>query len=61
MKTRVSLKYLMNDCRYDFQSKIAKVKTTIEFCIFKLVFVPNFNSDNFDFLNQICLKTVFPV
>ena len=34
----------------------------IEFCIFELVYVPNFRlTDNFDVLNQICAKRVFPI
>ena len=43
-------------------SKAEKVSSTIEFCIFELVLLPNFIlTDNFDFLDCICPKKVFPV
>ena len=42
-----------------FWSKTEKVNTTIKFCIFNLNEGPNFSS--FEFLDQFCLKRIFPV
>ena len=46
-----------------FQSKKDEIKTTIEFCLFKLVFVSNFilKKNNFQFLDQICPRMIFMV
>ena len=44
-----------------FQSKTDKIDTTIEFCIFELVFVSNFTLNNFEFLDQICPRKIFMV
>ena len=45
-----------------FQLKTEKVNTTIEFCIFKLVWVPSFSWNwQFWFLDQICPKRAFAV
>ena len=33
-----------------------KMKMTIEFYIFELVYIPNFSFSNFDFFKQICYK-----
>ena len=43
------------------QSKTDKIDTTIEFCIFELVFVSNFRTNNFEFLDQIYPIKVFIV
>ena len=43
------------------QSKANKIDTTIEFCIFELVIVSNFNLNNFEFLDQICPRKKFMV
>ena len=42
-----------------FQYKTEKVNSTIEFCIFELAWVPNFNLNSF--LNQLCPKEVILV
>ena len=44
-----------------FQSKTDKIDTTIEFCIFELIFVSNFTLNNFEFLDQICPRKIFMV
>ena len=46
-----------------FRSKTEKMNTTIDFCIFELVLVPNFSLQwQFWFIfNQICSKSVFPL
>ena len=43
------------------QSKTDKIDTTIEFCIFELIFVSNFTLNNFEFLDQICPRKIFMV
>ena len=42
-----------------FQSKTDKIDTTIEFCIFELVFVSNFTLKNFKFLDQTYPRKIF--
>ena len=45
-----------------FRSKTKRVNATIAFCIFKLLWVPDFTlTNNFKFWDQIFLKNVFPV
>ena len=44
-----------------FQSKTDKIDTTIEFCIFELVFVSNFTLKNLKFLDQIFPRKIFMV
>ena len=43
----------------NFQSKTDKMHTTIEFCIFELVFRWNFISNNFEFFDQICPRRIY--
>ena len=44
-----------------FRSKTKKMNIAIEFCIFHLVWTSSFIlSDNFDSLDQICSRRVFP-
>ena len=44
-----------------FLSKTDKIDTTIEFCIFELVFVSNFTLNNFEILDQIYPRKIFMV
>ena len=43
----------------NFRCKTGKVNTTMEFCIFVLVYVASLTV-NFEFLDQTCLEMVFP-
>ena len=43
----------------NFRCKTEKVNTTMEFCIFVLVYVASLTV-NFEFLDQTCLEMVFP-
>ena len=55
---RVFGSYLPKKGSY-FLSKTEIIDTTIEFCLFKLVFVSNFTFNNCEFLNQICPRKIF--
>ena len=44
-----------------FQSKTDKIDTTIEFCIFELVFLSNLTLNNFEFLDQTCPRKILMV
>ena len=44
-----------------FRSKMGKKSIAIAFCIFELLWVPNFTLHNFEFWEQICPEGVFSV
>ena len=51
----------MNNFFHFIHPYTEKVNITIEFCIFELVWIPNFSLNNLDFFEQICPQRGFPV